>query len=242
VLVAVVACGGERAASRAPGEPAPAGKDVGDCADVAQVRVCWPADGSTPRVRLRPLPDAPRPSAGWRCHGRGLVRRCEDRARGAGPFVCEQDQCVQRYPRVPDDGEWECIDLKGVAVCRRGVAPAGVVAGPPDRGWRCSARAGASPPERVCVDYSPDLPDDESSWRCRYEHARGQQRICRRVRKPARLGGVCDAQRSCPRHLSCAAGVCLPHRPDVSCWFDDDCGDGRVCRLGTCVPAPRGGP
>lgn len=136
---------------------------------------------------------------------------------------------------MPDDGEWECIELEGAVMCRRGVPPAGVIAGPPDVGWRCAPRANASPPERICVDYAPDRPDDDPRWRCRFEHDRGGLRVCRRAGKPGRLLGACDARRSCPRHLMCEAGRCLPPEPRVGCWFDDDCGGQRTCRLGSCV-------
>jgi hypothetical protein len=137
---------------------------------------------------------------------------------------------------MPDDGEWECVDLDGVVVCRRGVPAAGVVAGPVDAGWLCDIRAHATPSERVCTDLSPDLPHgDAGGWRCRYDHERRERRICKRTRSPTRLGTLCDSRRPCPKHLTCAADTCLPHPPAPTCWLDDDCDGDRVCRLGTCV-------
>src|SRR5687767_884679 len=88
------------------------------CAEVAGVRVCWPPPGASAAgaaivVGPRPVPGWPAPEAGWRCVGRGADRTCEDRALRAGPFVCSGQSCVQAQPRLPDDGEWECVDLDG---------------------------------------------------------------------------------------------------------------------------------
>ena len=120
---------------------------------------------------------------------------------------------MQRYPRLPDDGEWECADLEGVVVCRSVAAAAGVVAGRPAAGWTCGEGAG---PEaggrRICVDATPERPSPES-WRCHFAH-NPEQRVCKR-----------DAN----------AVVATP-RADVrpSCWLDVDCGDEKRCRFGAC--------
>jgi hypothetical protein len=158
---------------------------------------------------------------------------CVDRRAGGGPFVCVGDECVQRHPRMPDDGEWECVDLHGVVICHGGEPAAAVVDGPPDPGWLCGARAqGARGPERLCVDFAPDLPAGEAAgWRCRYDHQRGEKRICRRDAQARRVGGPCAA--GCPEGATCVENRCLPARPDPTCWLDSDCPGGK-CRFGTC--------
>jgi hypothetical protein len=136
--------------------------------------------------------------------------------------VCAAGSCEQRVPRLPDDGEWECVDLDGVVVCRGGVPAAGVVAGPPDPGWTCGTRRGSggprpasSGPDRICVDLAPELPDGAArGWRCRFTHDHGERRLCRA--DPA-------AAPPAPEPL-----------PPPSCWIDPDCGAG-TCRRGSCV-------
>jgi len=127
---------------------APTGPRVdAPCADLRTVRACWDAqcaDG----VCVTP------------------------RAAAAAPtrFVCsgEPAVCVQRFPRRPDDGEWECVELEGVVLCRGGERAAGVVAGPRDRGWICRGQGPAH-----CVDLAPDRPDRDGRWRCRFEAGSG---------------------------------------------------------------------
>src|SRR5688572_11068678 len=131
-----------------------------------------------------------------------LVSCASDGEWRGGPFVCENDRCEQRYPRLPDDGQWECVDLDGVALCRGGAPPAGVASGPPDRGWRCGARRTSG--EKICVALSPAFPDDRSHWRCAFEHRGGERRIC--VRSPG-------APRPTPLLSSGAP----------ECWIDTDC-------------------
>lgn len=135
--------------------------------------------------------------------------RAPERPR-AGPFVCDAGVCEQRVPRFPDDGEWECAELDAVVVCRGGVPAAGVVAGPPDLGWRCGVRRGTS--ERLCVDDAPELPGP--GWRCRFTHDRGERRVCR-------------ADPGAPQPAP-------PSRAVPSCWIDRDCESG-ACRRGSCA-------
>ncbi len=233
----------------APVEAAPAAADRGLCADVADSRVCWlgpgeSADGGAPGanggaicVDKRPLPPGPAPTAGWRCYGHGKERTCVDRGLGGGPFACERNRCIQRYPRMPDDGEWECIDMAGAVMCRRGVPPAGVVTGPPDVGWLCGERVTDEGKERVCVDFSPDLPEGKTrGWRCRYDHKRRERRVCRQSERAPALGSACEAGSPCPESLVCAAGRCVPRSPaKISCWFDKECNPGQKCHLSSCV-------
>ena len=132
---------------------APAPSDVGDdCADVGALRACFTASGvvSVPR----PLP-AQTSTRGFRCWGIGPARQCEDRGWQSDAFACGAELCTQKTPRLPDDGEWECADLDGVVLCHGGRAPAAVVTGAPDVGWRCGPRRGVEG-DRVCVDFAPD--------------------------------------------------------------------------------------
>jgi hypothetical protein len=126
--------------------------------------------------------------------------------------VCTSASCEQRAPRLPDDGEWECVELDGVVICRGGVPAAGVVAGPADPGWSCGPRRGSA--DRICVDLAPELPDGAiGGWRCRFTHERGERRVCR-----------ADPTAAPPAPTPV---------PKPSCWIDRDCGSG-TCRRGSC--------
>ena len=93
---------------------------------------------STPVVVPRVLPDGPAPPSGWRCGGDGRERVCEDRNRNASSFDCGTQRCLQARPRMPDDGEWECVEISGVVFCHSRVDGAGMQAGPIDLGWLSS--------------------------------------------------------------------------------------------------------
>jgi hypothetical protein len=145
-------------------------------------------------------------------------------------FDCAGGACVQRHPRLPDDGEWECVDMVGASVCKGGDAPAGVVPGPPDQRWTCGARGG----ERVCVDLAADFPGgDREGWRCRYENAPRPRRLCLRDPAAHHLGDPCEPRRPCVDGATCRDGRCVAPPPHPSCWLDADCGSG-ACRFGTC--------
>jgi hypothetical protein len=200
------------------------------CVDVLDVTTCFD-DGRVARVERR-LPKVQQPAFGWRCEGAGEARRCEDRAQNAGPFSCEGSRCIERYPRLPDDGQWECIDVDGAVLCRGGQAPAGIVAGPADLGWRCGVRRGHSS-ERLCLDFAPDLPGGATrGWRCRFEHVPTERRICMKEPEAPHLAARCPP--GCSADARCIDGRCLPERMDPDCFFDEDCGQGRRCRLGAC--------
>ncbi len=148
---------------------------------------------------------------------------------------------MQRRPRHPDDGEWECSEGTGVTVCRGGLAAAGVSAGAAEPAWECgghrlpseSADAGAYP--RVCVDFSPDYPSSEG-WSCRYVYMNDlPERHC--VRSPSTRAGDRCASGACPKGTLCVADRCVPPEPDVGCFFDRDCGSGKSCLFGTCREA-----
>lgn len=232
-LAAASAC--DRAApERASSVTAPSPADgAATCADVGVVRACW-SGGSARRVE-RPLPSLPRPRGGWRCAGTGRERTCVPRARGTGAFACDAaGSCVQRRPRYPDDGEWECADRHGVVICRGGVAAAGVASAPSDPGWLCGQGSSSPWGRRVCVDLSPDVPDEERGYSCRFEGTAGdEQRVCVES-KAARVGGPCVARTDCPSGCACAGGACLPPMPVPSCFVDADCGSGE-CAFGTCT-------
>lgn len=200
------------------------------CTDVGQARACWGEGG--PAVVPRPLPARAAPAGGWRCGGMREQRRCEPRRRNAGPFVCSGDRCEQAIPRLPDDGEWECYEADGALFCHGGGAPAGVAAGPADIGWLCGVRRSGDH-ERLCVDLSPDLPDEQGPWACRFEHKEGTRRVCERRKAPS-WGAPCAAARECPKGGRCEGGRCLPARVAPECWFDDDCGPSARCRVATC--------
>jgi hypothetical protein len=230
---------------QAPSEPAelvdaprwlaaPSERDLGvRCIDVGEQRACFgDRPGAVHGVSSvpRPLPEQRAPLRGWRCSGSARARVCEDRAFGSDAFECGAQQCTQRHPRMPDDGEWECADIEGAVICRGGGAAAGVVSGPPDPAWQCGARRGAVG-ERICVDFSPDRPPNEALGDCRFIHEPGRpSRICSPGR--AALGQPCDAS-ACPAGLVCAGGHCLPLDPAPSCWIDRDCGSG-ACLFGSC--------
>ena len=182
------------------------------CVDVADLRACYGAGAVTWTVRA----ESPR---------RGSPFRCDARA-----------GCEQQHPALPDDGEWECVELAGAVICRGGEAPAGVVAGAPAAGWSCGGPVGNH--GRICIDYAPDRPD-RGRWTCRFDHRHGVRRICVAVAAgvdPPALGARCDPG-ACPRGAICAHGRCVP--PAVAppaCWLDADCAGGSACVLATCAP------
>jgi hypothetical protein len=146
------------------------------------------------------------------------------------PFACSAQSCEQRHPRLPDDGEWECLDMAGASVCRGGDPPAGVTAGPADRRWTCGARGD----ERVCVDLRGDVPDGAATgWRCRYENGPRPRRLCARDPLAHQLGDPCDPARPCVDGATCRDGRCAAPPPRPSCWLDSDCASG-ACRFGSC--------
>jgi len=209
------------------------------CSDLGALRVCW--RGSEPTVAPRVLPSAPVPPQGWRCGGEGRERVCEDRSRNASGFDCGTQRCLQARPRMPDDGEWECVEISGVVFCHSRGEGAGMQAGPSDLGWLCGPRRGAAAPgERVCVDFDADRPSGAPlmAQRCSFElHFGTPQRSCTAA-PTLRVGSPCSAASSCPDGSRCSAGACLPERPEPGCFFDKDCGDDHArCVFGSCKGA-----
>jgi hypothetical protein len=204
----------------------------GLCADLADKRVCW--RGDTVAIVPRALPDVPASPRGFRCGGEGRARVCEDRARNGNAFECGTTRCLQERPRMPDDGEWECVEMSGVVFCHSRGPMAGVRTGPIDLGWLCGARRGASDGERICVDIDADRPELASHRQCRFELNFGVQRRSCTPGKALIVGDACTDTAACPLGSSCEAGVCLPARPEPACWLDRDCGGVSRCVLGTC--------
>jgi hypothetical protein len=202
------------------------------CADLGSLRVCF--RGPKPSLVSRKVPSGAAPPEGFRCGGMAAARRCEDRRRNGSAFVCGAEACVQERPRMPDDGEWECVEMTGIVFCRSRGDAAGIARGPSDLGWLCGARRGAADGERVCVDLDPDRPRPSGAFACSFVYAHGAaQRVCRITRRPL-VGSACGALRSCPDGLSCVAEHCLPPCPVPACWLDADCGLASRCRWGTC--------
>lgn len=229
------------------------------CVDLLDVRACWGsglnglACAGGVCVSSRVTPSGAAPEGGWRCAGHGAERVCRPRRRNASPFVCDaRGTCIQHEPRLPGDGEWECIEADGVTQCHATAKPSGVVPGADDLGWTCGRRtiapgapdeAGKPLPaggENVCVDFSPDRPDgDVLGWKCLlqfFPYASVAAQVCTRSKTPM-VGDACTD--TCPKDASCVAGRCVPPKPSPTCWLDGDCGAGKHCRWGTCEDAPR---
>jgi hypothetical protein len=138
---------------------------------------------------------------------------------------------------MPDDGEWECVEISGVVFCRSRSPFAGMQTGDMDLGWICGARREGAEGERICVDLDADRPDDASRGHCRFEaHFGAPQRSCTSDRTPV-VGDACTDSHACPRGSRCQAGLCLPAQPTPACWLDRDCGEGGQCIFGSCAKA-----
>jgi hypothetical protein len=256
VVAMAAACGAVGLAATAcsrrdPGEPLALVRETnvaapihdpadGPCSDVGARRVCWSpsCDGNLCiQARLLPTVIADRPRE-YRCSGRGEARSCARRSTRAPEFQCHRGHCVQEQPRLPDDGEWECTDVAGIALCRGGGAAAGVASPAREFGWICGARRAGRRGEPICLDLDPDLPPDGLDYDCRYETQGARlRRICERSDAPY-IGGACSAEQRCPAGSRCGDGVCVPRSVTANCWADLDCGLGQ-CLYGSCSePSP----
>jgi hypothetical protein len=209
---------------------APMNDAKGTCADVHDVRVCWDGAAASHAPAAPPFPGAT--SLSHRCFGSDANRRCVRRDRDAPRFTCRGERCEQLHPRLPDDGEWECADLGGVVLCKGGDRPAGIPPGGSDPAFFCGAGGASS--ERLCIDYSPDLPHEEGRFRCHFEAKEGVVRVCERAADVHGVADGCDAQRPCVGGLACTRGRCLPPPPPPVCWLDSDCASG-ACLFGACA-------
>lgn len=227
-LVLVLAgCGRAERRPTAASQAASASSTETLCTRLGPESVCWGKDGGVRCVGPSCIPEAPPPPA--------------LRPRVASPFSCDGGVCEQERPRQPDDGEWECGEGTGVTVCRGGLMAAGVSHGSPDGRWLCGDHrvedAGAYP--RVCVDFSPETPGAErdagAGWSCRYAYVSNMPvRRCAQSQS-TRVGDRC-ASGACPPGSACVSERCVPPKPDVGCFFDDECGAGRACTFGSCRP------
>lgn len=252
-LALLAASCGERAREASSGPdasgffPSPAMSDRGGtCADVGDVvRVCFgdaDAEGTGCArgvcVAERPVPRVVASDRGFVCVGGGRDRRCRDRRAASLPFVCGDGGCVQANPTLPDDGEWECMDTHGAAVCRHISWAAGVSRASDELAMSspfvCGMRRGSG--EQICVDLAPDTPDgDALAWRCDYDTHRGIRRTCMEAGDEPHLGMACDDDAPCPENAICVAGRCVPPALAPSCWLDTDCGAEGRCFYGSCV-------
>jgi len=208
------------------------------CSDFGESRICYEADVA--RRVPRSLPEGIEPSSGFRCGGSGAGRSCEERAANGGTFECGTTRCIQLSPRMPDDGEWECVEMGGLTFCHSRGSMAGAARGPRDLGWLCGPRRGvADGGEEICIDTAPDRPSDPGFRHCRYEQRLGATVRSCGAGRGSLIGDVCSSDRACPKDSSCREGLCLPRRPAPACWLDADCGSGARCALGSCVS---GGP
>lgn len=202
--------------------------DRGVCFDVLDQRYC-PEQHAFVERRVPRF--APRTRMGFRCWGAGSERRCIDR--GTGPRMeCTDERCEQRGPRKPDDGEWECADMLGAALCRLRSPAYGVVPGPTDPAFVCGTRRGTD--ERICVDFSPDRPDARG-WLCSFDHAHEEVRRCRAHEAGPELLAPCETSPDCAGGLECVASRCVPPSFTPVCFFDEDCGEGGRCVIGACA-------
>ena len=150
------------------------------------------------------------------------------------PFHCQDGACTQPHPRLPDDAEWECLDMAGAAICHGGEPAAGVVPGAPDRRWTCGTRGA----ERICVELNGDIPGDRTSrWRCQYGNSPHPVRRCRIDPDVHLLGDPCTSRQPCVDGAACRDGRCVAPPPAPSCWLDGDCASG-ACRFGSCRTGP----
>lgn len=215
--------------------------DIGEsCTDAGASRVCSGARCGPTRlcVTPRPLPASIRGHGEqYRCAGHGEKRTCVLRVTRASSFQCANARCVQRRPRLPDDGDWECNDLGGAVLCRGGGELTGVARRVADGGWTCGSRPSrrrGRVPERLCLDLDPDYPAGiRDDFVCHFA-TEGSRPV--RHCEPGtafKVGDVCANSSECPLHARCVAKTCVLQSWQPNCWADIDCASG-VCRFGTC--------
>jgi hypothetical protein len=157
--------------------------------------------------------------------------------RPASSFDCGAEGCIQLHPRLPDSGEWRCAERGQVVWCAGGEPAAGVVSGPADARYRCGRRWSNAGAERVCIDRSPDYPNQQPlDYSCRFQQERGIRRQCLLAQAepgkplPELAVPACWLDRDC-RAQRCDRGTC-------GCNADADCEVGR-CQQGSCVEVKR---
>lgn len=191
-------------------------------------------------------PEPPKPdarTAAWRCWVDGATRTCRLRASARGPWLRDPGtgpaSWSQRRYALPDEAEWECAEIEGIAYCRTTGDPAGVARREPAPWWLC----GEGPEgRRICTDPDPDRPTDvQASMACHFDHSPPRRRWCETKTTD---DGACAADGDCGLGAVCVGGRCAPLVAEPSCYFDRDCGEnaGQVCRWGLCVRGEPTGP
>jgi len=207
------------------------------CGELRRVRVCF-AEACPGGVCVFPREPLAERELEYRCTGTGVARVCRLRRELASPFQCARGRCIQQYPRLPDDGEWECSELAGAVLCRGGQPPSGVVRAQKDAGWWCGERRGTRR-EQLCLDLDPDLPTGfAADWRCHFVRSGARSaRVCE-AGHVSRLGDECATEEDCPQGAQCVRNACIPRGRAPNCWKDSDCNAGN-CELGLCTTDPR---
>jgi hypothetical protein len=157
--------------------------------------------------------------------------------RPAGHFSLQDGKLRQEHPRLPDTGEWRCAERSQVVWCAGGQPAAGVVAGPPDRGFRCGPRWGqrSGQRERVCIDEHPDYPGNDA-YQCSFDQERGIARVCRVEQASPAIVLVPHALAACWLDRDCPSGRC--DRGACTCASQADCESGH-CERGMCIEVHR---
>ena len=170
----------------------------------------------------------------------GVLARLPNESASIGRFVrmrflARASAVGSAIHECPMTGPGSVEDVAGVVACRGHAKTAGSPEGKPDPGWVCGPRHG-HPKERVCLDFSPDLPPGGGPWTCHFEHEAGASgRVC--VKKAsAHVGQKCAAA-PCPIGTGCVEDRCLPESLKTECWGDKDCPSGR-CELTRCKGQP----
>ena len=153
--------------------------------------------------------------------------------RAASRFQLQNGKLRQEHPRLPDTSEWRCAELGQVVWCAGGEPAAGVVSGPPDRGYRCGPRWGNAA-ERVCIDEHPDYPGE--GYRCSFDQELSIARVCQPAAPWQGSALTAHAVPACWLAGDCPSGRC--DRGACGCTTDQECQTGQ-CRDGACVEAKR---
>lgn len=98
--------------------------------------------------------------------------------------------------------------------------------------------------ERVCVDLSPDFPEQRATaYHCEYSNRGALRRVCRPASTPPtpqrhNLGEFCASTEECAEGLACISSFCiLPAFLQPECWYHRDCPEGQRCLLAQCRQA-----
>jgi hypothetical protein len=209
----------------------PPGADGWDCYVVKDTAACvgpagsnadapWSCDralGST--LCIAPglaAPAEPSPD-GWQCFVDGSRILCDWSRYGNDAWKCSEDLCRESQPDLPSPDEWECIEASWGVLCR------GLFLHDVHPRWSCVPYKDRF----LCLDPNPDLPHqgNPGAWECRHDNSMRTGRICKTTdRNP------CEP---CPG--LCRDGRCYPAYRKASCYFNEECEEGKKCLFGTCV-------